>query len=84
MSFILTYCTPLYSVTVGRGNYFSQSFPFVMQTKLEPLFNALKIELEVRNAAIGGVPSFPYGWCLENFWGLDADVVSWDYRYVQQ
>lgn len=55
-----------------------------MQTKLEPLFNALKIELEVRNAAIGGVPSFPYGWCLENFWGLDADVVSWDYRYVQQ
>lgn len=68
-----------YSVTVGRGNLFSQSFPFVMQTKLEPLFSSLKIELEVRNAAIGGVPSFPYGWCVENFWGLDPDVVSWDY-----
>jgi hypothetical protein len=68
-----------YSVTVGRGNYFHQSFPFVMQTKLEALFDAVKIELEVRNAAIGGVPSLPYGWCLENFWGLDPDVVSWDY-----
>lgn len=68
-----------YSVTAGRGNLFSQSFPFVMQTKLEPLFSALEIELEVRNAAVGGVPSFPYGWCLENFWGLDPDVVSWDY-----
>jgi hypothetical protein len=68
-----------YSVTAGRGNLFSQSFPFVMQTKLEPIFSSLGIELEVRNAAIGGVPSFPYGWCLENFWGLDPDVVSWDY-----
>jgi len=71
-----------YSVTVGRGNYFHQSYPFVMQKILEPIFHSLRMELEVRNAAIGGVPSFPYGWCFENFWQLASeriDVVSWDY-----
>lgn len=68
-----------YSVTVGRGNYFSQSFPFVMERILKRPFQVLGIQLQVRNAAIGGIPSFPYGWCMKNFWGLDADVVSWDY-----
>ena len=68
-----------YSVTVGRGNYFHQSYPFVMQKLLEGPMKHLGIEWNVRNAAIGGVPSFPYGWCLNNFLGEDADVISWDY-----
>jgi hypothetical protein len=68
-----------YSVTVGRGNLFSQSFPLVMERILKEPFDALGVKLQVRNAAIGGIPSFPYGWCMANFWGLDADVVSWDY-----
>ena len=69
-----------YSVTVGRGNYFHQSFPFVLERLLGPLLqNVLGVSLEVRNAAIGGIPSFPYGFCLPHFVGKDADVVSWDY-----
>jgi len=68
-----------YSVTVGRGNFFSQSFPFVMERILKRPFQVLGVDLHMRNAAIGGIPSFPYGWCMQNFWGLDADVVSWDY-----
>ena len=85
-----------YSVTVGRGNYFSQSFPFVVEQILRgPLKKLLGVELNVRNAAIGGVPSFPYGWCLNNFLvgrknepstAQDqdenealVDVISWDY-----
>lgn len=69
-----------YSVTVGRGNYFHQSYPFVMQNILKPLFeDLLNLELVVRNSAIGGIPSFPYGWCLPNFLGDDSDVISWDY-----
>ena len=39
----------------------------------------MDLELVVRNSAIGGIPSFPYGFCLPNFLGMDADVVSWDY-----
>ena len=43
-----------YSVTVGRGNYFHQSFPFVMNRILETPFQLLGIGLSVKNAAIGG------------------------------
>eukprot|EP00548_Thalassiothrix_antarctica_P016848 CAMPEP_0194190572 /NCGR_PEP_ID=MMETSP0154-20130528/63421_1 /TAXON_ID=1049557 /ORGANISM="Thalassiothrix antarctica, Strain L6-D1" /LENGTH=650 /DNA_ID=CAMNT_0038912601 /DNA_START=194 /DNA_END=2142 /DNA_ORIENTATION=- len=68
-----------YSVTVGRGNYFNQSFPFVLKNLLEPIFQKIDIELIVRNAAIGGIPSFPYAFCFPHFLGTDADVISWDY-----
>eukprot|EP00978_Attheya_sp_CCMP212_P040122 scaffold215645_cov42-Attheya_sp.AAC.2 len=68
-----------YSVTVGRGNRFEQSFPFVVQDVLEKAFELLGMALTVRNAAIGGIPSFPYAWCMRNFLGSDADVISWDF-----
>lgn len=69
-----------YSVTVGRGNFFNQSFPFEVQRILnEPMQKLLGIALVVRNAAIGGIPSFPYSFCLEHFVGSDPDVLSWDY-----
>lgn len=70
-----------YSVTVGRGNHFEQSYPFIMEKILTPILSLppLGVKLIVRNSAIGGIPSFPYGWCLPNFLGDDADAVSWDY-----
>ena len=69
-----------YSVTVGRGNFFHQSYPFVMQRVLGETFQQLLgVPLEVRNGAIGGIPSFPYAFCLGHFLGEDADVISWDY-----
>lgn len=80
-----------YSVTVGRGNYLKQSFPFVLERVLNPLFGKLQASspsssslgipssVVVRNAAIGGIPSFPYGFCFEHFLGVDSDVISWDY-----
>ncbi len=70
-----------YSVTVGRGNYFNQSFPFIMERILSPVIrqSPLGIKLTVRNSAIGGIPSFPYGWCLPNFLGEEAHGVRWDY-----
>eukprot|EP00529_Nitzschia_sp_RCC80_P012092 CAMPEP_0113469292 /NCGR_PEP_ID=MMETSP0014_2-20120614/15819_1 /TAXON_ID=2857 /ORGANISM="Nitzschia sp." /LENGTH=580 /DNA_ID=CAMNT_0000361755 /DNA_START=1 /DNA_END=1739 /DNA_ORIENTATION=- /assembly_acc=CAM_ASM_000159 len=70
-----------YSITVGRGNFFNQSFPFIVQRILEePMQQVFGIpKLIVRNSAIGGIPSFPYGFCLEHFLGTDPDVISWDY-----
>ena len=69
-----------YSITVGRGNYFNQSFPFVVQRILEePFQSLLSTKLIVRNGAIGGIPSFPYGFCLEHFLGKDVDTIAWDY-----
>ncbi|KAL3922883.1 MAG: hypothetical protein SGILL_001965, partial [Bacillariaceae sp.] len=69
-----------YSITVGRGNFFNQSFPFVVQGALAPAIELIfGIPLVVRNGAIGGIPSFPYGFCLEHFLGHDPDIISWDY-----
>lgn len=68
-----------YSVTAGRGNYASQAYPMVLQKLLATSFSLLGIELQVRNAAIGGCPAFPYGWCLPQFLGPAPDVMSWDF-----
>ena len=69
-----------YSVTVGRGNHYQQSFPFVLERILRPLLqHTLDVPILVRNAAIGGIPSFPYGFCFEHFLGNDAQVISWDF-----
>jgi CheY-like chemotaxis protein len=79
-SFVMSFAG--YSVTVGRGNYLQQSFPFIVQGILEPVLQHSKLQMKsvtVRNAAIGGIPSFPYGFCFEHFLGRDADVISWDY-----
>lgn len=68
-----------YSVTVGRGNYFHQSYPLVLERIMHYVFVQAGISLQVRNAAIGGCPAFPYGWCLSNFLGTHPDVISWDF-----
>jgi hypothetical protein len=70
-----------YSVTVGRGNYHNQSFPFVMERILSNPMKQLGINLKVINGGIGGVPSLPYGLCLKNFFGEQhpVDVVGWDF-----
>lgn len=69
-----------YSVTVGRGNFFKESYPFVLQQILQPAFSSIfQMKLVVRNAAIGGIPSFPYGFCMEHFLGPTPDVISWDF-----
>ncbi|GAX26678.1 hypothetical protein FisN_2Hh379 [Fistulifera solaris] len=69
-----------YSVTVGRGNYYHQSYPFILGNLLEPILQKLfQTKVTVRNSAIGGIPSFPYGFCFEHFLGSDPHVISWDF-----
>jgi hypothetical protein len=69
-----------YSVTVGRGNYYSQSFPFVLERIIAPLLESmLHLPVKVHNAAIGGIPSFPYAFCFEHFLSSDPHVISWDF-----
>jgi hypothetical protein len=57
------------AAVIGRGNYFERSFPSVLAEKLIEPFKKLGIELEVRNAAIAGIGSFPFGWCFKNALG---------------
>lgn len=44
-----------YSITVGRGNFFNQSFPFVVERVLKDSMKAVGVpKFTVRNSAIGG------------------------------
>jgi len=38
---------------------------------------------QVRNFAMGGVPSFPNSVCMQDFFGADVDLVVWDFRMVR-
>jgi len=67
------------STTVrGEGNTYKQAYPTILSSILTIPFQNLGIELVVRNAAIKNIASFPYGWCLNNYLGVEANVVSWD------
>eukprot|EP00554_Chaetoceros_debilis_P016045 CAMPEP_0194111544 /NCGR_PEP_ID=MMETSP0150-20130528/10529_1 /TAXON_ID=122233 /ORGANISM="Chaetoceros debilis, Strain MM31A-1" /LENGTH=743 /DNA_ID=CAMNT_0038801019 /DNA_START=42 /DNA_END=2273 /DNA_ORIENTATION=+ len=68
----------------GRGNSFDMSFPSILAGMLIEPFETLGIELEVRNAAVADIATFPYGFCLDNFLGSDADVVSFDPEMVSR
>lgn len=66
------------SVTAGHDNYFNQSYPFVLERAMQPLFDALSIPLVVRNHALGNNPCYPYNACTETHLGSDADIISWE------
>lgn len=72
------------SDTAGHGNRASDSYPLVFLEALKPAMAAAGIELEVRNFAMGGVPSFPHSVCMLDFFGPDVDLVVWDFRMVRQ
>ena len=81
-----------YSVTIGRGNYFAHAWPNVVREALAPAYAELGAPLVARNRAQGGVPSLPYGWCLDEYLsdadgdaalggddGGGFDVVGWEF-----
>ena len=70
------------SVAAGCGNFYHQSFPFVMERLMADLFGLLGLTLQVRNAAMEDVPVFPYTWCHSNFLGEDVDVASMDFGAI--
>lgn len=72
------------SDTAGHGNLGSESYPMVMLQALGPVFAAANIQLEVRNMAMGGVPSFPTSVCMKEAFGEDVDLVVWDFRMVER
>jgi hypothetical protein len=65
------------SVTSGHDNYYNQSYPSVFERRLRPVFDALGIELRVRNIAMGGNTCDPYDACYGPQADDNPDFVSW-------
>lgn len=72
------------SDVAGHGNLFEESYPMVFGKAVKQVFALAGVKFEVRNMAMGGVPSFPNSMCMEDNFGADADVVVWDFRMVER
>jgi hypothetical protein len=67
------------SAIAGCGNFFHQSFPFVIEGLLSEPLELLGLTLKVRNGGMGDITAFPYTWCRSNFLGDNLDVASMDF-----
>lgn len=67
------------SAVAGNGNFFHQSFPFVMESILKDPLELLGLLFRVTNGAVEHASSFPYTWCKRNFLGDHVDVASLDF-----
>ena len=71
------------SDTAGHGNLFNDSYPLVMRDTIQDVMALANIKFDVRNMAMGGVPSYPSSMCMKDVWGIDSDVIMWDFRMVE-
>lgn len=69
------------SVTAGHDSFFNDSTPVVVGTLMKSSFQAMDIDFESRNVALGNNPCVPYDVCIKYFAGLDADIVHWEQNY---
>lgn len=67
------------SAIAGCGNFFHQSFPFVIEGLLSEPLELIGLTLKVRNGGMGDISAFPYTWCRSNFLGDNLDVASMDF-----
>lgn len=69
-----------HSAAAGHGNYFNESYTARLEQLVSPVFRSIGIHFVGRNYAMGGTSSgLEVGVCVDQIFGLDMDVLSWDY-----
>jgi len=69
-----------HSAAAGHGDLFNQTYGYVLEKAAQPAFAALGIEFRSKNYAMGGTSSGPdQALCLNEIYGMDLDVLSWDF-----
>lgn len=69
------------SVTAGHDNYYTQSYPFILDKRMSPILSTLGVEMHTHNIAQGANNCSPYQLCYESMGGEDADVIGWEQSY---
>lgn len=69
------------SVTASHDNYYNQSYPAIVQKRLEKIFTTLGKKIIVRNIALGANNCAPYIFCYESMGGEDPDFIGWEQSY---
>ncbi len=69
-------------VTAGYDNYINQSYPMVFQSKMNDIFEALRIKLVVRNIGQQHISCRLANYCFESMGALTksapADFIGWE------
>ena len=61
------------SVTAGYDNYFNQTYPRILEQRLKPIFDALQVDLNVRNIAQNHIDCRLSNYCFDSV-GVEAGV----------
>lgn len=69
------------SVTAGHDNYHLQSYPYIFERRMRPIFEAIGVDLIVRNIAHGASNCRPADYCYESMGGSNADFVLWEQSF---
>lgn len=69
------------SVTAGHDNGPRQSYVYVWEDRMKPVFEALGINLVVNNIAQGANDCIPSNLCYESMGGENADFISWEQSF---
>lgn len=69
-----------HSAAAGHGNLFNQTYGYVIEDSVRPVFEALGVTFYGRNYAMGGMKSAPESaFCMSSLYGPDLDILSWDF-----
>ena len=71
------------SVTAAHDCYAHQAYPLEMERALWPVFAQAGVRLVVRNHGMGGTAALPFGFCLPELLGADADVVVHEFDMLE-
>lgn len=80
-----TWVTAGDSAAAGHGNLYAQSYTAILQDTVERAFESVGINFVAKNYAMGQYSSGPeLALCLEEVFGSDIDVLSWDFASLQE
>lgn len=69
-----------HSAAAGHGNLFNETYTAFLGRDARVVFEAIGIEFEDRNYAMGGTASaWEISMCWQQIFGRDVDFFSWDY-----
>lgn len=80
-----TWVTAGDSAAAGHGNLFSQSYTNVLEDTVRDSFQAAGMKFVGKNYGMGWMGSAPESaLCMESLYGLDIEVLSWDFQLTDQ
>uniref|UniRef100_A0A7R9W4L7 Uncharacterized protein n=1 Tax=Pseudictyota dubia TaxID=2749911 RepID=A0A7R9W4L7_9STRA len=74
-----TWVTGGHSASAAHGDLMEQSYDVTLLKAAEVAFDALDVTLKSKHYGMGSMGSFELGLCQDEVYGLDIDILNWDF-----